>query len=515
MMSSVDTSLQPSSGQYADLIEKYRPKYDATWAQKQAPAIIERVTQACATHTYAYLVGLRFPDNAFVREVFTRLTGIALHKTQRESLRIIREFVGAEAVAAYHQEAAKQHEERQVKRLEKCLYFREVESPSGLIPMSDFIQKLIADGHTSLWAKSAESLQRVFSPKTMEVAMCSVVAMSTNISCSCWLPLLKRMETRMPNSDETAPQLTGMHFHPLSYNSTPLEEARLYCCWHEQAPPDLLALRYQGIYALCSPAINDHPKECIALEIPKAFSVSKWELLYPREYYCKPELAAEAMVEYGHWTTQHRIEAIFGWRFHGDFIRSVATLERGAYLIWLTSGTRGILIDHACFAANAPLGGTYHVCCHYYPLPSYEDLFNRLYPDWMESVKDLEAIDAFFALRPSRIDLSQAHLQRKTLAKKTKDRQRCVIVSCFQPPRDDRYDWEILGDWGEAEIQQIEAYLLELRRFHPGAFFRTIKYERYVQLVCHFSKRKLFFEGKSVEQLIEQSTPLLTPSSEH
>jgi len=312
----------------------------------------------------------------------------------------------------------------------------------------------------------------------------------------------------MPNSDEA--QLTEMHFRQFSYNSAPLGEARLCCCWHDQAPPDMMALKYQGVYTLCSPVIYSPAAECVALEFPDAFSDSRWELLYPREYYARPDLCTEALVEYGHWTAQHRIEAIFGWRFHGDFIRSVATLERGAYLIWLTSGERGILIDANHFT-NPPLGGTYHVCCYYYQLPWYEDLFKRLYPDWMELVKNLETVDTFFALLPSRIDLSQAHLQRLTLAERLKDRMRCVLVSCSRSPREDRYDWKLFGDWTETETQDIEVYLLQLRRWHPSAFFLAIKYERRFQLVCHFSRRKLFLEGKSVEQLIGQATPLLTP----
>jgi hypothetical protein len=316
----------------------------------------------------------------------------------------------------------------------------------------------------------------------------------------------------MPNVDETPPQLklTEMHFRQIFYNSAPLPGARLYCCWHDQAPPDMLALGHQGMYTLCSPVVHDHPGECIAVEFPDACSVSRWELLYPREYYCRPDLCAEALGEYGHWTAQHRVETIFGWRLDGAFIRSVATLERGAYFIWRSNGERGILIDPARFA-HPPLGGTYHVCCYYYPLPWYEDVFKRLYPDWMEQVRNLEAVDAFFALQPTRIDISQACLQRKALAEKTKNRTRCVLVSCFQAPREDRYDWKLIGDWGESETREVETYLLQLRSFHPGAFFLAIKHERSFQLVCHFPKRKLFLEGQSVEQLIKEATPILTP----
>ncbi len=151
-MSSLDTSSQPSSGLYDDLIEKYRPKYGDDWLKKRVPIIIEEVSQACAVRDYSYLVNLRYPDTAaFSRAVFTRITGIALHKTQRESLQIIREFVGDEAVASYHQEAAKQHEERQVKRLEEGLRYREARTAAyGQLSMYDLIQKLIADGHNAI-----------------------------------------------------------------------------------------------------------------------------------------------------------------------------------------------------------------------------------------------------------------------------------------------------------------------------------------------------------------------------
>lgn len=322
----------------------------------------------------------------------------------------------------------------------------------------------------------------------------------------------------MSKANENPPQLSEMHFRDFSYDSLPLEEARLHCCWHDQAPPDIQVLGYRGVYTLLSPVINDHPEKYPAITFPDAFSISRWGLLYPREYYCRPDLCAEALAEYGHWTAPHRLETIFGWRFDGAFIRAIATLERGAYCIWLTDGERGILIDPAQFP-NHLLGGSYHVCCYYYPLPGYEDLFKRLYPDWLEQVKKVEAVDTFFTLRPSHIDISQVRLQRRTLAEKTEKQQRCVVVSCFQKPREDQYDWKLFGDWTELETREVEGYLLQLRRWHPGAFFLAIKYEGYFQydgyfqLVCHFPKRKVFFEGESVEKLIEQAMPLLTPAS--
>jgi hypothetical protein len=273
-----------------------------------------------------------------------------------------------------------------------------------------------------------------------------------------------------------------------------------------------LRIPWEGVYTLCSPLINDHPEESVALAFPGTFSVSRLELLYPREYYCRSNLAAEALIAYGGWDAQHRIETIFGWKLDGSCIRSVATLEHGAYFVWLANGEQGIVIDANHFD-RPPFGGTYHVCCHYYRFPAYEALFQQLYPDWIEALQKTETIDALFALRPSRIDLSQASLQRKTLTAKTKQKQRCVLVSCFRQPRETRYDWQLVGDWSEYETKEIESYLLQLRRWHPGAFFLAYKYERYIHLVCHLAKRSLFFEGESVYKLVQQAMPLMTPSS--
>lgn len=149
----MDTSSKPPAGPYDDLVEKYRPKYGDDWVKKRVPVIIEEVSRAVQARDYSYLINLRYPETAaFSRAVFTRITGFKLHKTQRESLRIIREFVGDESViTAYHQEAAKQREERQVKRLEDRLRYREVRTSAyGLLSMYDFIQKLIADGHNAI-----------------------------------------------------------------------------------------------------------------------------------------------------------------------------------------------------------------------------------------------------------------------------------------------------------------------------------------------------------------------------
>ncbi len=36
--------------------------------------------------------------------------------------------------------------------------------------------------------------------------------------------------------DKNEPHLSEMHFRQISYNNNPLESARLYCCWHDNAP---------------------------------------------------------------------------------------------------------------------------------------------------------------------------------------------------------------------------------------------------------------------------------------
>jgi hypothetical protein len=50
----------------------------------------------------------------------------------------------------------------------------------------------------------------------------------------------------MPNLDKDLPQLSEMHFRQISYNSALLPEARLSCCWNDQAAVDVWALGYQG-----------------------------------------------------------------------------------------------------------------------------------------------------------------------------------------------------------------------------------------------------------------------------
>jgi NADH/NAD ratio-sensing transcriptional regulator Rex len=85
---------------YTDLIEQYRSQYGDRWAEQEISKIIARVQQAVVEKDFSYLVHLRHTTNGFCREVFTHMTGIKLHRTQRESLRVLEAFVGEEKTAA-------------------------------------------------------------------------------------------------------------------------------------------------------------------------------------------------------------------------------------------------------------------------------------------------------------------------------------------------------------------------------------------------------------------------------
>jgi hypothetical protein len=97
------TSQQADTVTFDDIIACYRASedYPPAWIDNNAAAIIAKVRSACEAKDYSLLHSLRDPDNAFSRDVFTRLTGIKLHPLQRESRRILEEYVGLERVAAY------------------------------------------------------------------------------------------------------------------------------------------------------------------------------------------------------------------------------------------------------------------------------------------------------------------------------------------------------------------------------------------------------------------------------
>lgn len=146
------TSLpQPESFTFADLIEKYRPSYGASWVEREAEQAVQNVRRACEAKDYAYLVHLRYPKNGFSREVFTRITGIALHTTQRESQRILEEFVGQEAVAAYQRQQEDIGHQREIQRLQHRVSERRVRTERyGTLTVDALIHLLIDDGYTNL-----------------------------------------------------------------------------------------------------------------------------------------------------------------------------------------------------------------------------------------------------------------------------------------------------------------------------------------------------------------------------
>ena len=116
-----------------------------------APHHIQEVQHACEAKDYARLRSLIHVGNAFRRDIFTRLTGITLPATERESLRCIDAFVGGEIVERY-QQAQEQERKREVaQRLKQRLHARQVQAQGyGTMEMDTFLQRLTTLGYTSL-----------------------------------------------------------------------------------------------------------------------------------------------------------------------------------------------------------------------------------------------------------------------------------------------------------------------------------------------------------------------------
>ncbi len=153
MTTNLPLSNQSVSTAFAAIIEKYRREraYGEQWATNHAEKIIEGIRQACAAKDYAYLRTVCYPDEAFMREVFTSITGIALHHTWRESKRVVQEFVGPEAVAAYQQQQEDTRKRKQFERLCRQVAVQQVNTPQyGTLTMDAFIRKLVAEGYTTI-----------------------------------------------------------------------------------------------------------------------------------------------------------------------------------------------------------------------------------------------------------------------------------------------------------------------------------------------------------------------------
>lgn len=146
------SSQPPDADTFADLIQNYAAdsRYGERWATEVAPGLLQKLLVACETKDFGYLRHLRFPENVFLRAVFARLTGIALPRTQRESLHILQEYVGPQSVEAFEQEKARERQQRQLERLERQLTSLITVDHYGLLQTGEFIRRLLADGYTNL-----------------------------------------------------------------------------------------------------------------------------------------------------------------------------------------------------------------------------------------------------------------------------------------------------------------------------------------------------------------------------
>lgn len=142
---------------YADIFLKYKAKAakneeDARYfTTEKMQAIAERIERAVAEKNFDNLRSLRFRDlNPISRDIFTRITGVILPKLQKDCLAVIREFVGAEAVAAYEASKQNEREERSQKNLRERLSYRYVHFEKRRISTRQFIDEILARGFTVL-----------------------------------------------------------------------------------------------------------------------------------------------------------------------------------------------------------------------------------------------------------------------------------------------------------------------------------------------------------------------------
>lgn len=134
---------------FDDLIEKYSSTYGEGWAERVQP-MIDRVRLACETKDLAVLLDLLHRDNPFLREVFSRLTSIALPKTERALRSVLEAFVGPEKAAAYQQLLEKQQKARKREELQYRVAEHSIRTTDyGTLRMDEFIRRLIADGYTT------------------------------------------------------------------------------------------------------------------------------------------------------------------------------------------------------------------------------------------------------------------------------------------------------------------------------------------------------------------------------
>jgi hypothetical protein len=135
---------------FEDLVEKYSPTYGEGWTNRVQP-MIERLQLACETKDLAVLLDLLLPHNPFLRELFTRLTSrTALPRTERAIRMVLEEYVGPEKVAAYQEVVEQRRKLRQREELQYKVAEHSIRTSAyGILPMDEFIRRLINDGYTS------------------------------------------------------------------------------------------------------------------------------------------------------------------------------------------------------------------------------------------------------------------------------------------------------------------------------------------------------------------------------
>lgn len=144
--------------QFDDLVAKYRTMYGEEWGVSAPSMLIAPLQKACNEKNLAFLLSWLLPtQNTFSREVFTRMTGIRLPKTQRGQTETLKNYVGVEGVNAYDQAQKRQQEQRQHDRENRKReeVLRELQSQriryqGSVVTMDVYIQKLIKEGYTRL-----------------------------------------------------------------------------------------------------------------------------------------------------------------------------------------------------------------------------------------------------------------------------------------------------------------------------------------------------------------------------
>jgi hypothetical protein len=157
-MTDVPTDSPSAAPLFDDLVAKYSAVYGQSWANGPRDTQIKRLQEACAARNLTLLDGwLLNLRNRFLREVFTRITGIPLPKTQRGTREVLEEFVGRAAVEAHEraQEEARLTRAGERQEWARQWTLREVAQKrvryQGEVMGTDaFIRLLVGEGFTRL-----------------------------------------------------------------------------------------------------------------------------------------------------------------------------------------------------------------------------------------------------------------------------------------------------------------------------------------------------------------------------